>query len=133
MVIDEYGGTDGLVTLEDLLEELVGEITDETDLERQPIVRLSRSEVLVEGQADLRELNHFFNSTFPQLEHRSLNGYLLDELGHVPEAGAQIEREGVLIHIVEATETQVVRARLVRPLSVDEGERRPERPPRRNR
>ena len=126
VVIDEYGGTDGLVTLEDILEELVGEITDETDLERQPIVRVSRNEILVEGQADLREVNHFFKSAFPQLEHRSLNGYLLDELGYVPEAGEQIEREGVVIHIVQASETQVLQARMVRPHAGDEAERRPE-------
>ncbi|MGH7458039.1 MAG: hemolysin family protein [Longimicrobiaceae bacterium] len=115
IVIDEYGGTDGLVTLEDIVEELVGEIVDETDLEHQPIVRVSRNEILVEGGAELREINHFFNTSFPQLEHRSLNGYLLDELGQVPEKGREIEREGVRIRIVEASDAQVLRARLVRP------------------
>lgn len=115
IVMDEYGGTDGLVTLEDVLEELVGEIVDETDVERQPIVRVSRTEVLVEGGADLREVNHFFNASFPLLEHRSINGYLLEELGRVPQAGEQFEREGLVIRIVEATETQVVRAALIRP------------------
>lgn len=114
IVIDEYGGTDGLVTLEDILEELVGEIVDETDIERQPLVRISRNEVVVEGGADLREINHFLNTAFPQLEHRSLNGYLLDELGYVPEPGEEIEREGILIRIEEATDTQVLRARLIR-------------------
>lgn len=115
IVMDEYGGTDGVVTLEDVLEELVGEIADETDPEEQPIVRLSRSEVVVEGRADLREINHFFNTRFPQLEHRSLNGYLLDELGHVPRPGEELEREGVLIRVLQASETQVLRAVLVRP------------------
>jgi putative hemolysin len=121
IVIDEYGGTDGLVTLEDILEELVGEIIDETDLERQSISRISRNEILVEGGADLREINHFFNSSFPQLEHRSLNGYLLDELGYVPKPGEEIEREGVAIRIVDATETQVLSARLTRPHPAGEG------------
>ncbi|MEX2582083.1 MAG: hemolysin family protein [Gemmatimonadota bacterium] len=114
VVIDEYGGTDGVVTLEDILEELVGEIVDETDLEHQPLVRVSRNELLVEGGADLREINHFFNTAFPQLEHRSLNGYLLDELGYVPRQGEEIEREGVLIRIADASETQVLRALLIR-------------------
>jgi putative hemolysin len=114
VVIDEYGGTDGVVTLEDILEELVGEIVDETDVERQPVVRISRDEVLVEGGADLREINHFFNSMLPQLEHRSLNGYLLDELGYVPRAGEEFEREGLLIRIVDSTETQVLQALLTR-------------------
>ncbi len=92
----------------------MGEIVDETDIERQPLVRISRNEVVVEGGADLREINHFLNTAFPQLEHRSLNGYLLDELGYVPEPGEEIEREGILIRIEEATDTQVLRARLIR-------------------
>jgi len=114
IVIDEYGGTDGLVTLEDVLEELVGEIVDETDLERQPIVRISLHEIEVEGGADVREINQFFDTSFPQLEHRSLNGYILDELGYVPKTGEEVEREGVVIRVLEATETQVQRARLTR-------------------
>jgi putative hemolysin len=122
VVIDEYGGTDGLVTLEDILEELVGEIVDETDMERQPLVRVSRNELLVEGSADLREINHFFNTAFPQLEHRSLNGYLLDELGYVPRPGEEFEREGVLIRIVKSSETQVQQALLVRRPTGEEGE-----------
>lgn len=119
IVIDEYGGTDGLVTLEDVIEELVGEIHDETDLERQPIVRISRNEIEVEGGADLREINHFFNTAFPQLEHRSLNGYILEELGYVPKPGEEVECEGVLIRVVDATETQVQRARLVRAVAAE--------------
>jgi CBS domain containing-hemolysin-like protein len=114
VVIDEYGGTDGLVTLEDILEEMVGEIVDETDVEEQPIVRVGRNEVAVEGYADLREINHFFNTSFPQLEHRSFNGYVLDELGHVPRAGDELVREGIRIRIVDASDTQVLRAHLFR-------------------
>ncbi|CAN5810787.1 hemolysin family protein [soil metagenome] len=125
IVIDEYGGTDGLVTLEDILEELVGEIIDETDVEPPPIIRVSRNEIVVAGGADLREVNHFFNSNLPQLEHRSLNGYLLDELGYVPSTGEEMERDGIIVRIVEATDTQVLRARLIRPavsgLGVPEG------------
>lgn len=114
VVIDEYGGTDGLVTLEDILEELVGEIVDETDVERHSIVRIGRHEIVVEGGADLREINHFLNASLPQLEHRSLNGYLLDELGRVPEPGEVLITEGVRIRIEEASETQVLRARVIR-------------------
>jgi putative hemolysin len=114
VVVDEYGGTDGLVTLEDVLEELVGEIVDETDVPEDAITRISRNEILAEGDADLREINQYFRTALPQLEHRSLNGYLLEELGRVPEPGEQLEREGVLIEVMEATETQVMRARLRR-------------------
>jgi putative hemolysin len=114
IVIDEYGGVDGLVTLEDILEELVGEIIDESDVAQEPIVRLGRNEILVDGSADLREINHFFNTSFPLLEHRSLNGYLLEVCGQVPQPGERISREGVVIEVTAATDTQVLRARISR-------------------
>jgi CBS domain containing-hemolysin-like protein len=123
IVVDEYGGTDGLVTLEDVLEELVGEIVDEMDIAEEPILRVSRNEIIADGDTDLREINHHFNTSFPLLEQRSLNGYLLEELGRVPAVGESLEREGILIEVLEATETQVLRARLrrLRPMA-DVGE-----------
>jgi len=114
IVIDEYGGVDGLIALEDILEELVGEIVDESDVAAEPIIRLSRNVILVDGGADLREINHFFNTTLPLLEHRSLNGYLLDVFGYVPQPGEKVTEEGVVIEVTAATDTQVVRARLSR-------------------
>jgi putative hemolysin len=114
IVVDEYGGTDGVVTLEDVIEQLVGDINDETDEMEDTIVRVSRTEVLARGDADLREINHLFNTSLPQLEHRSLNGYLLEELGYVPEQGETLERDGLLVEVLEATETQVTKARLRR-------------------
>lgn len=114
VVVDEYGGTDGLITLEDVLEELVGDIVDETDEEPPLIERVSRAQVRVNGGAALREINHFFNTSFPTLEHRSFNGYVLDELGRVPRAGESFELGGVRVEVEEASDTQVVRALLTR-------------------
>ena len=114
IVADEFGGTDGLATLEDILEELVGEIVDETDVDEEALVRLSRTEVEAPGGMDLREINHAFNVTLPQLEHRSLNGFILEELGHVPQASETLDRAGVRIEILEASDTQVIRARLAK-------------------
>ncbi|MGD2068019.1 MAG: hemolysin family protein [Gemmatimonadota bacterium] len=114
IVADEYGGTDGLVTLEDVLEELVGEIVDETDVEGEPLMRISRNELVADGTVDLREINHSFNVSLPQLEHRSLNGYILEEMGYVPQEGESIRRGRLRIDILEASDTQVVRARLRR-------------------
>lgn len=114
IVADEFGGIDGLVTLEDVLEELVGEIVDETDVDEEELVRISDSEVLADAGVDIRDINQAFNVSLPLVEHRSLNGFILDELGYVPGVGASLEREGVRIEVVEATETQVLRARVSR-------------------
>ena len=114
IVVDEYGGTDGLITLEDILEELVGEIHDEVDIPEEQIVRLGRNKILVDASAELRDINHFFNTAFPTDEHRSLNGYLLHEFGHVPQRNEMIERKGVRIEVLGATDTQVTHCRLVR-------------------
>jgi putative hemolysin len=125
LVVDEYGGIDGLVTLEDVIEELVGEIEDETDVTEVSMVRVSRNEIIAEGDTELREINHIFNTALPLLEHRSLNGYLMAELGRVPQRGEAVERQGLDIEVLEASETQVLRARITRlgPASeVSEGE-----------
>ena len=114
IVVDEYGGTDGLITLEDILEELVGEIHDEVDIPEEQIVRLGRNKILVDASAELRDINHFFNTAFPVDEHRSLNGYLLDALGRVPARGETTEREGVRIEVLGASDTQITHCRLVR-------------------
>ncbi len=114
IVADEFGGTDGLVTLEDVLEELVGEIRDETDIEEEEVVRLSEDMLECDAGVDVRELNEALDVLLPKAEHRSLNGFILEELGHVPDPGTYFEREGVRIDILEATETQVLRARLTK-------------------
>ncbi len=120
IVADEFGGTDGLVTLEDILEELVGEIVDETDVAEDPIVRISRHEIVVDGATELREINYAFNVSLPHLDHRSLNGFLLETLGHVPEVGERASEAGVEMEILEASETQVLRARLRKPPASEE-------------
>ena len=122
IVVDEHGGTDGLVTLEDILEELVGEIVDETDVPTEAFLRVGKDMIVVEGGADLREVNHFFNSTLPVLEHRSLNGYLAQVFGRVPDPHQCVEAAGLRIEVLSSSDTQVTRARITRtpPVAGDE-------------
>jgi CBS domain containing-hemolysin-like protein len=114
IVADEFGGTDGLVTLEDALEELVGEIVDETDVDEDELQQVAHDEWVAEASVDLREVNEAFGVDLPQMEHRSLNGFILEELGYVPEPGETLQRFGVVIEVLEASDTQVLRARIRR-------------------
>ena len=114
IVADEFGGTDGLVTLEDILEELVGEIRDETDVEEEEIRRVSRNQIECDAGVDVRDINQALGVALPKLEHRSLNGLILEELGHVPSVGEKLLCGDVRIEIMQATETQVIRAQVTR-------------------
>lgn len=114
IVADEFGGTDGLVTLEDVLEELVGEIRDETDVEEEEIRRVSRNQIECDAGVDVRDINQALGVALPKLEHRSLNGLILEELGHVPSVGEKLLCGDVRIEIMQATETQVIRAQVTR-------------------
>ena len=114
IVADEFGGMDGVVTLEDVLEELVGEIHDETDVDEDLIVRLSRSEIAASGAAELREINHHLKIALPHLEHRALSGFLTNLLGRVPDQEETVQLDDCEIVVIEATDTQVLRARIRR-------------------
>lgn len=90
IVVDEYGGTAGLVTLEDAIEELIGEIVDEYDTEEVPIQRLADGAIRVNARTSLDEVNELLGIEFPEGDWDSIGGLLTGLLGHVP-----IENEGV--------------------------------------
>ena len=97
-----------------MLEELVGEIHDETDVTEEEVLRLSETQLECDAGVDVREINEALAVSLPKDEHRSLNGMILEELGHVPAQGDSFEAAGVSIYIVEASESQVLRARVTR-------------------
>ncbi|MHB1709960.1 MAG: hemolysin family protein [Acidimicrobiales bacterium] len=91
VVVNEYGGTAGLVTLEDLIEELVGEIVDEFDVEEPPVERFPSGEATVSGRMVVAEANELFDAHLPTGAWDTVGGLLLDLLGHVPEQGESVE------------------------------------------
>jgi CBS domain containing-hemolysin-like protein len=94
IVIDEYGGTAGLVTLEDLLEELVGEIVDEYDVEDAPVETLPSGGLRVNARMNIDDLAELLHTDLPEGDWDSVGGLLIGLLGHVPEEGESAELDG---------------------------------------
>ena len=95
VVIDEFGGTAGIVTFEDLLEEVVGEIQDEFDAERAPFEVVSETRLRVDGSLLLDELNQHFDIDFDEEEVDTVGGLIMSHLGRIPVAGDTVELNGV--------------------------------------
>jgi CBS domain containing-hemolysin-like protein len=95
MVVDEYGGTAGLVTLEDLLEEIVGEIVDEYDTEEPGMERLSGGGIRAPGGTPIDELNEALGVELPDTEWDTVGGLVFNLFGHVPEAGESVRFQGL--------------------------------------
>ena len=88
IVVDEYGGTAGLVTIEDILEEIVGEITDEYDVERPPVERLDDDRVRVSARLPVEDLGELFDVELETEDVETVAGLLAQALGRVPIPGA---------------------------------------------
>lgn len=116
VVIDEYGGTEGIVTLEDILEEIVGEIHDEYDLAELQLdvpTQLADGSVLVEGRTPIYQLNEEFDFELPEDEdYDTLGGYISAEIGRIPETGETFDTNEAVIEVVEADQRRIIRAKV---------------------
>jgi CBS domain containing-hemolysin-like protein len=110
VVVDSYGTVLGVLSLEDVLEELVGEIVDETDIEPEKILRLSTTEILADASAEVKEINQVLKTAIP--EEGRIGEQIIGELGRIPVVGEVIRLNNVTITIAEATPRMVKRVRL---------------------
>ncbi len=102
IVVDEYGGVSGLITLEDALEEIVGEISDETDKEEPHIVKLKTKEWIVLGKSDIDEVNEIIGMDIPDLkEYDTFSGYVLNTIGRIPKEKEKIAIGTYIITVEE--------------------------------
>jgi CBS domain containing-hemolysin-like protein len=121
IVVDEFGSTSGLVTAEDLLEQVVGELEDEFDLDTRNHILSATGEITLEGSTTLRDLSTRLDWEFPrQPGIETLGGFLLAELGHVPHVGESVAHGGRVFRVIEMAGRRIGRVQ-VRPLVGDGG------------
>jgi putative hemolysin len=111
IVVDEYGGTAGLVTLEDLLEEVVGDIYDEYDVVRPAVERLPNGALAVDGRMSIGEASEALGVVLPDGDYDSLGGLLYSHLGMVPRLGQSVALEGVTLTVDELDGHRITRVR----------------------
>jgi CBS domain containing-hemolysin-like protein len=115
IVIDEYGGTAGLVTLEDLIEEIVGEIRDEHDQEEPLLTVIDKNSLVADGMVRLDELAESMRLEFEDTEGvETLGGYLMDAFGRIPSEGEKLERNGAEFTIESVVEQRITRVHVTR-------------------
>ena len=109
IVVDEYGGMEGIVTLEDLLEEIVGEIEDEFDLPDESVERIAEDTIHVDGTFSIDDFNEEFGADLPIEDYHTLAGFVFGQLGHAPGPGDVVEHDGLHFEVLEVVGSRIDR------------------------
>ncbi len=107
IVIDEYGGTAGLITMEDIIEEIFGRIDDEYDDEPRHIKKFNDTAILVSGRAEINELDEKYGLRLPRGDYVTIGGLLEYQLGYIPKTGEEIDFPGCKITVTRATQSRI--------------------------
>ncbi len=120
MVVDEYGGVCGLVTIEDVIEQIVGEIDDEHDVEEAQSIRKERPrEFTVHALTPIDEFNRFFDTNFSDAEFDTIGGLLMNELGRLPRRGETIKVDALEFRILRADRRRIDLLRVTTPVDIE--------------
>ena len=109
IVVDEYGDMEGIVTLEDLLEEIVGDIEDEFDLPDESVEQIDEDNVIIEGTFPIDDFNERFHTTLPDEDYHTMAGFVFGLLGRQPEAGDTIMHDGVRFDVLEVEGSRILK------------------------
>jgi putative hemolysin len=114
LVGDEYGGTDGLVTMEDLIEELVGDVGDEQRAELRDIDEVAANRYIVEGRTDIGKLNETLDVTLPEDEFETVGGFVLGLFGKLPVEGDQVRYDNLQFTVLRLRKNRIARIRVLK-------------------
>jgi putative hemolysin len=114
LVGDEYGGTDGLVTMEDLIEEIVGDIRDEQEKELREIEEISANRYVVDGRTDIGKLNERLATKLPEDEFETVGGFVLGLFGRLPAEGDQIRFDNLMFTVLRLRKNRIARIRILK-------------------
>ncbi|NNE47080.1 MAG: HlyC/CorC family transporter [Rhodothermales bacterium] len=115
LVVDEYGGTAGLVTLEDLLEELFGDILDEFDEDERIVRKIDDRTLIVSGRVEVDKLSEKFGIDFPEGDYETIAGYLMERLGSIPTTPEQFELDGHSFSVLESAANRIDLVKIILP------------------
>ena len=116
VVIDEYGTISGLVTIEDILEELVGEIEDEHDIDEEEIIKISQNIYTADAKVEIEDFTEFFNLNIDPLEidAETLGGFIISELGVLPKKGDVVKIENLSIKVTHADDRKIDKVQITK-------------------
>ena len=116
VVIDEYGTISGLVTIEDILEELVGEIEDEHDIDEEEIIKISQNIYTADAKVEIEDFTDFFNLNIDPLEidAETLGGFIISELGVLPKKGDVVKIENLSIKVTHADDRKIDKVQITK-------------------
>jgi CBS domain containing-hemolysin-like protein len=112
IVVDEHGGVSGLVTMEDLMEELVGEIQDEYDLDPEPYEKKAPGDYVLQGDTEVEELEDLFDVELENDDYMTVGGLVTHKLGRFPISGEHLEIEGLDFEVLEVDQKRILSIRV---------------------
>ena len=125
IIVDEYGGTEGLVTMEDLVEAIVGNIQDEYDNEEEEICRVNDNTFTVDGTTSIDEISDSMGVTFPEGDYDTVSGLVIEHLGHIPKPGEHptVNIENVRFTVEQVENRRIDKVLVVKPTQLPEKNR----------